>query len=287
MKTKIIDIHPHIISTDTKRYPVAPLGGKRSDWSAEQPTTFEQLIAAMDEAGVDKAAIVHSSTTYGFDNSYVADCVAQQPQRFAGVFSVDMLADDAPEKIRYWVEDRKLGGLRLFTVGSTINNRESSWLDDPRTFPGWECARDLGISVCVQMFKEGVPRLKVILEKFPKVRIVLDHLMKPPIEDGPPYAGSEFLFDLARYENVYLKLTTSQLRSSRKGNATPDTFFPLLVKKFGASRIAWGSNYPVWQESLLEMVTEAKSILAVLPEDQQDWIFHRTAESLYPALADK
>jgi L-fuconolactonase len=33
----------------------------------------ETLIAAMDEAGVAKAAVVHSSTTYGFDNSYVVD----------------------------------------------------------------------------------------------------------------------------------------------------------------------------------------------------------------------
>ena len=286
MPTKTIDIHPHIISEDTVRYPIAPLGGKRSTWSAEQPATFEQLIDQMDRAGVNKAAIVHSSTTYGFDNSYVADCVALQPNRFTGVFSVDMLAANAPEKIRYWVQEKKLSGLRLFTVGSTMD-KQSSWLDDPRTFAGWECAGELGIPVCVQMSKEGLPQLKTIIEKFPQVRIVLDHLVKPPIEEGPPYTGSEFLFNLARYENVYLKLTMSQLRSSRKGKATPDTFFPLLVNKFGASRIAWGSNYPAGQGSLLENVTEARDVLSVLPEDQQEWIFHRTAEALYPALADK
>ena len=30
----------------------------------------------------------------------------------------------------------------------------------------------------------------------------------------------------------------------RNGKATPETFFPKLVGEFGASRIAWGSNYP-------------------------------------------
>src|SRR3954471_10579421 len=99
MPTKIIDIHPHIISPDTKRYPLSPLGGEQSGWSQTRPVTFEQLVAAMDEARVDQAAIVHSSTTYGYDNSYVADAVALQPQRFTGVFSVDVLAPDAPEKI--------------------------------------------------------------------------------------------------------------------------------------------------------------------------------------------
>jgi L-fuconolactonase len=76
------------------------------------------MIAAMDEAGVQKAAIVQASTCYGHYNSYVADAVGAHPDRFTGVFSVDVLAADAPERMRYWV-DRKLSGMRLFTFGST------------------------------------------------------------------------------------------------------------------------------------------------------------------------
>ena len=30
MPTRIIDIHPHIISTGTGRYPITPLGGERA-----------------------------------------------------------------------------------------------------------------------------------------------------------------------------------------------------------------------------------------------------------------
>jgi hypothetical protein len=51
----------------------------------------------MDEAGVAKAAIVHSSTAYGYDNSYVADAVAAVPSRFTGVYAIDAMAPDAPE----------------------------------------------------------------------------------------------------------------------------------------------------------------------------------------------
>ena len=68
----VIDVHPHIVSPDTKRYPLAPLGGTQSTWSSERPTTYETLLKAMDDAGVAKAAIVHSSTAYGYDNSYGA-----------------------------------------------------------------------------------------------------------------------------------------------------------------------------------------------------------------------
>src|SRR5215831_15926103 len=110
----IIDIHPHIISSDRTRYPRAPLGGHQSDWSRTRPVTVEQLIAAMDESGVQKAAIVQASTCYGHDNSYVADAVAAHPNRFTGVFSVDVLASDAPQNMRAWY-GRGLTGMRLFT----------------------------------------------------------------------------------------------------------------------------------------------------------------------------
>ena len=91
----IVDIHPHVISTDTVRYPNAPVGGHKSDWSHERPVSVEQMIAAMDEAGIDRAALVQASTCYGHDNSYVAVAVAAHPKRFTGVFSVDVLAPDA------------------------------------------------------------------------------------------------------------------------------------------------------------------------------------------------
>src|SRR5262249_15807109 len=145
----VIDIHPHIIASDTKRYPLAPLGGHQSDWSRTRPVTTEQMIAAMDKAGVAKAPIVQASTGAGHDNSYVADAVAAHPDRFTGVFSVDVLAPDAPDRMRYWV-GKKLAGMRLFTIGSTMTE-QASWLDDPKSHPAWETAAELGISICLQM----------------------------------------------------------------------------------------------------------------------------------------
>ena len=35
-------------------------------------------------------------------------------------------------------------------------------------------------------------------ERFPKVRILLDHMARPVLDDGPPYAAAGSLFELAR-----------------------------------------------------------------------------------------
>ena len=66
---EIIDIHPHIISKDTRRYPPEPFGGEQSDWSKERPQTFEEYVAEANAAGVAKAAMVQASTFYGINNT--------------------------------------------------------------------------------------------------------------------------------------------------------------------------------------------------------------------------
>ena len=279
-----IDIHPHIISGDATRYPLAPLGGHQSDWSRTRPVSVEQLVAAMDETGVQKAAIVQASTCYGHDNSYVADAVAAFPQRFTGVFSVDVLAADAPQRMRYW-RDKGLTGLRLFTFGSTMSE-QANWLDDPKSFPAWTCASELGLSICLQMSAKAIPQAAGMAKRFPNVRIILDHGARPVLEDGPPYDAAAGLFGLARYPNIYLKLTPHMFAESRRGQATPETFFPRLVSEFGARRLAWGSNYPSSEGKLPELLKVARKSVASLTKADREWIFAKTAQMLYPALAD-
>lgn len=283
MPTRILDIHPHVISTDEKTYPRDPLGGKQSVWSQERPTSYEQLLAAMDEAGIAKAAIVHSSTCYGFDNSYCAAAVAAHPDRFTGVCSVDMLAPDAAEKIRYWV-DRGMTALRLFTAGSTMQG-QGDWLADPRSFAGWECAAELKLPVCIQARIQGIPQLNVLIERFPGVPMIIDHLLSPNLEQGPPYADTEALFGLAQHDNIYLKLSSVIIRQARAGKATPESFFPRVFEAFGAHRIAWGSNFPASPGSLKDILADNMQAIEWLPEEDKEWVFNRTASQLYPVLA--
>ena len=284
MRTTTIDIHPHIIAGDASRYPLAPLGGHQSDWSRSRPVTLEQLVAAMGTAGINKAAIVQASTCYGHDNSYVADAVAVYPQRFTGVFSVNVLAPDAPERMRYW-RAKGLTGMRLFTFGSTMHE-QANWLDDSKSYPAWTCASDLGLSICLQMSAKAIPQAMSMAGRFSKVSIILDHCARPELADGPPYNAAASLFALARYSNVYLKLTPRIFAESRRGKATPETFFRRLVSEFGASRLAWGSNYPSSEGSLPQLLALARESLTCLPIGDQDWIFTKTAQALYPVLSD-
>jgi L-fuconolactonase len=279
----IIDIHPHIISDDENRYPPAPLFGKRSDWSQERPNTVEALIEAMDEAGVAKAAVVHSSTTYGFDNSYVVDGCNQHKDRLIAVGSVDMLADDVPAVIKGWA-DGGLAGLRIFTGGST-KDFDPSELDNPKSFKAWEVLAKLKLPMCIQTGPVGLPQVRMLAEKFPTVNIILDHLARPDVLDGPPYANAAALFELRDLPNIYMKLTPRIFGDVKKEKASAQTFFPRLVEAFGARRLAWGSNFPTSTGTLSEILATAQRGLACLSEEDRAWIFGKTAQKLYPALS--
>lgn len=282
--SSFIDIHPHIISDDDQKYPRSPLFGVQSDWSRDRPVTIDGLIAAMDSAGVAKAAIVQASTCYGYDNSYVVDSVARYPGRFTAVGCVDVFQPDAPEKIRHWM-GRGVTGLRLFTGGSTAAF-DASVLADPRSFPAWELCGEAGLSMSLQTNPSGLPQVTVLAKRFPKVRIILDHLGRPDVTDGPPYKNASSLFELAPLANIYLKLTPRIFGDAMRGQATAETFFPHLVGVFGSRRIAWGSNFPASEGGLAANLEKAKASLQSLSDEDRAWIFGKTAQTLYPKLAD-
>jgi L-fuconolactonase len=280
---EIVDTHTHVISPDRARYPLAPVGGRQSDWSAHHSTDYETLLRALDEAGIARAMVVQASTAYGNDNRYVNDAVRAHPDRFCGVFSIDMLAGDNVDQMRRWLE-AGMSGLRLFTTGTTMPG-QADWLDDPRTFPVWEYAQEHDVSICVQMTAAGIPKLTGLLTRFPGVRVLLDHLARPNLVDGPPYESAAPLFALAGHAGVHLKLTSRTIREAARGASTVGVFFPQVVAAFGARRIAWGSNYPAAEGTLAAILAEARDALSVLADADRAWIFGDTARTIYPALS--
>lgn len=281
--SEIIDTHPHVISPDTRTYPLQPVGGVQSSWSRAHSLTHEELIGAMNDAGVGKAVVVQASTAYGYDNTYLADAVAAHPDRMTGVFAVDALAPDAVETIQLW-QGKGLTGLRLFTAGSTMEG-QAGWLNDPRTHAMWSYVVETRLPVCVQMRPQGIPQLADVLERFPEATILIDHLARPVLEDGPPYRLAAELWNLARFPNVNVKMTVRNLEAAEQGVSTVPAFLEKLLSTYGSARVAWGSNYPAAEQPLGELVRRALDSLAPLDVEDRDRILGGTAVRLYPVLA--
>ena len=77
----------------------------------------------------------------------------------------------------------------------------------------------------MQMKTQAIPLLRQIMDRFPKATIILDHLSRAPVADGPPYAAAAEFFELAKYEQLYLKVTPINVSPKSWGKGAPETFF--------------------------------------------------------------
>jgi predicted TIM-barrel fold metal-dependent hydrolase len=278
----VIDTHCHVISPDQAKFPRAPIGGKQSGWATTRPATAEDMLAGMDQAGIRQAVLVQATTAYGYDNSYILDCCRRWPERFIAVGTVDPLQPDAGASLPGSCGDGGLAGVRLFTSGSTVPT-QGEWFAAPQAYDFWEAAGETGVTVCLQMrLGPATKQLISVLERFPAVRVLLDHMGYPDVAASTSRAARE-MAELAQYPGLYLKLTHRTLEPlDAAGNGAIDFLDPVL-SAFGAERIAWGSNYPAAEQPLPELLALGKRVLDTVPPAAREVIFAQTARRLYPS----
>ena len=285
----IIDTHPHVMTASSGRYPHQPVGGRQSDWSRGIELDGAAFAAMMDAAGVAKAVLIQTSTVYGFDNRFLADAVAERPETFVGVCSVDPLADDAPGKLSYWIRERSLSGARLFSAAADIGVLFE--VDDPRLDDFWLRVQELAIPVDLQIRYSSIAAVRRVLGRYPSVRIVLNHVGGAPATGGPSYRGAAQLLELAECGGVYVKFANHNLDAADEADgSTAEGFLEHLVAAFGADRVLWGSNFPntfggATAETYAAMVSRALGTASRLGEDVAAQLLGGTAQSVYAGLA--
>jgi L-fuconolactonase len=281
----VVDTHCHIISPDQASFPRAPIGGKQSDWASSRPVTAAGMVERMDETGIRQSVLVQATTAYGYDNSYILDSRRRWPERFITVGTVDPLQPGTAARLPGSCGEGGLSGVRLFTSGSTVPT-QGEWFAAAETYDFWAAAGELGLTVCLQMrLGAATKQLISVLERFPSVHVLLDHMGYPDISSSPSRAGTE-IAELAQYPGLHLKLTHRNLEQLSGVGDDAIQFLGPVLASFGAGRIAWGSNCPAAEQSLPELLALANGVLAVVPEEARQEIFAGTARRLYPALGE-
>lgn len=101
------------------------------------PLDVDDVIAVLDEAGLEKGVVLSLAYFYGFpelsgsdydnpdyvreENRFVAEQIARYPDRLAGFFSVNPSQPYALEEVGYWAEAGGLAGLKLHLANSNLD----------------------------------------------------------------------------------------------------------------------------------------------------------------------
>lgn len=269
----IIDTHLHAISPDTSRYPLRQVDLPGNSWVKTAPASAEDLLAQMDAVGVARGVLVQPVGAYGTDNSYVADAGAAHPDRLTTVCVIDMAAADRLEQLRYWTQERGIGGVRFFSVPTP----QVPWLDDPATFEVWEACQEWDVKVSVCLLPEELPRLGQVLASFPDIPAALDHCGFADFTDGPPWNAAKPLWQLAEHQNLHLKVTTNVLDAAGE-NAKH--LLATLAHRFGAARLMWGSDYPqIHDRPYSDLAALARTAAEALPPAEQSLFLAGTIQN--------
>ncbi len=275
----LIDTHVHVISTDERAYPRRATAV--SSWVAHAPRfDAARCLAVMDDAGVDRALLVQSSSTYGDDNRYVLDAAAAHPDRLRAVGIVDAEADARGALQRLAAAGAV--GVRFVTPDGEV----PTWLRDPVAAPLLAIAADLGLHVTVLARPDVLPLLRAALDAQPSVSVLLDHCALDGVAVGPPYPPMDWaVLALADVAQLYLKVSSVVLETSGGGHGAE--VLGRLADAFGAERLVWGSDHPhtrhVPYPELLELARAAAA--SVLRPDEEAGYLGGNAARVWPHLA--
>ena len=125
----------------------------------------------------------------------------------------------------------------------------------------------------------------MIAEKVPELKIVIDHLSKPPIKDKGWGDWAELMKICAQHPNVYAKISGLNTAADWENWSADDLkpYIDFVVEHFGAERLMFGSDWPVaiLAGDYLKVKVETEKAIAHLSQDQQDAIWSQTAKAFY------
>ena len=234
----VIDTHVHVWPLDDAPGHRPVEGAKVRPPQTAAPV--EWLLEDMAEYDIPHCVLVQSSA-FGWDNTYMVECLQRYPGRFKAIGLVDPLSPENARDLRTWMA-RGLSGFRLHPL---YYPDEPSWLDAPANDALWAAAEETGAILQVHLWPRHAPALARMIERHPQVRVIVDHLGKPDTAEAPPYNGFEPVLRLADFPLTWVKIGDYQI-ASREEYPWRDTwpFVELLRQRFGAGRMLWGTGYP-------------------------------------------
>lgn len=244
-KRPIIDTHMHVWANDAKRYPFAHPYAKDYQGMPHEGTV-EMLIEDMDRHGCTHAVLVQT-ICHGWDNTYLSDGVKRYPDRFKGHGLIDPTDERVSEKLAYWTKEHGLVGMRFSPLYyQNGSHGGDGWVDADATHRLWRKAEELSSVFNFFIGPKQLPKLATMVQAHPSVRVIIDHLSQIDLGVDDPEPDLHLLLAMARYPNVWVKV--SELSSVSKSRKYPfQDAYPYLKRvynAFGPDRLLFGTGYP-------------------------------------------
>ncbi len=197
---------------------------------------------------------------------------------------VDWLAPDVGLRVERLARQPKLKGLRPMLQDIA----DSQWILQPSLAPALQAMSDCGLVFDALVKSVHLPHIITLAQRYPQLRIVIDHAAKPDIANGEWQPWADGITRLANGTTAACKLSgllTEAGPSPPPGMVT--RWAAHVLTSFGSQRLLWGSDWPVLElagslaGSYAQWWGETQQILSTLNTPARNAVMGENARRVY------
>jgi L-fuconolactonase len=232
-----IDSHQHFWEYHPQEYPWI-----KSDWPIRRSFGPADLKPLLESVGLDGCVGVQARQTIA-ETQWLLDLAREHPFIKGVVGWVDLQSPEVSEQVGQFSANEKFVGVRHVVQ----DEPDDRFMLREAFLRGISELRQFGLAYDLLVFPKQLPSAIELAGKFPEQRFVLDHLAKPLIRDQVLEPWRSQLRALAKFPNVYCKLsgmvTEAKWRQWRSADFQP--YLETAWEYFGEDRLMIGSDWPV------------------------------------------
>jgi len=280
----LVDAHQHFWTYGTYQtswMEVPPYASDPAFQPLRRSFQPDDLIPELQAAGIHYTVAIEAADDLAENTALLAN--ARTFEWIAGVVGWAPLAhpSELERVLQACASQPALVGIRhLINV-----EPDPDWIIRPVVLRGLQVLASRGLTFdYVGILPRHLEHVPLIAQRIPELRIVIDHLGKPPIAAGEFEPWMSLLARAARMPNVFAKL--SGLDAGAAGDWTAAKIAPYVdcaLELFGPERLMYGSDWPVanLRGGYSKVWHETNFALACLSHDERDRIFGGTAIAFY------
>ncbi|MBN8686931.1 MAG: amidohydrolase family protein [Chitinophagales bacterium] len=271
----IIDSHQHFWNYEPQKH----------GWIDEDMKTIrrdflpDELEAIFREQGVAGSVAVEADQNEAETEFLIA--LSNKYSFIKGIVGyTDLRADNVEERLAYFNGYPVVKGFR-----HVLQSQDPSFLLQPSFLRGIGLLKKYGFTYDILVFPKHLAAVKQLVAGFPDQLFVLDHLAKPYIKHGQIDEWAADIRELARYSNLYCKLSGMVTEADYLHWKQPDftAYLDVVVNAFGTNRLLYGSDWPVCTvaASYGQVSAIIKDYFATFSPEEQEAVFSGNATRFY------
>jgi L-fuconolactonase len=281
----VIDAHHHFWDPARAEYPFL------TDELADIRRRFgpEDLRPLLDAVGVDRTVLVQTRSSLEETGEFMATAAATD--FVAGVVGWVDLTDPAVGETLAALRERPDGTTLVGIRHQVHDEPDPGWLEREDVARGLRAVADAGLAYDLLVKPRELPAALATARAFPDLRLVIDHIAKPPIASGEIESWAALMTPFGELPHVFCKLS-GMVTEADWERWTPDDLAPYVARvmeTFGEDRVMFGSDWPVCllAGSYQQIFAVLEQALEPLSVETRGKVFGGNAVRFYELTVDR